>query len=332
MHGQQTTDSATPGEASSRSRKTPSDVNILVCTNALFLQHAAVCLASVLTNNPGMFFHIVIVSQPEENLDEEKLRRSLGRFANQSLTLRKFSVPREPPLPTRAHYTLDIYTRLWVAHFFPAEVDRVLYLDADLVVLGSIAPLWNFDLAGALMGAVDIPGSQRGVSLLGMQAEDGYFNSGVLLIDLAQWRATRAQEEVLAYIRESPKLIDYDQDALNACFHHRTRRLDFRWNVIRPFFQEPPTLPLERSELAKICREAHIIHFNGGLKPWSYFSDHPRRDEYHKYLHMTEWRDFVPADRTLLNRVRKTLSAILPHRLKSVLKTALSQLHTKRAA
>ena len=177
------------------------------------------------------------------------------------------------------------------------------------------------------MGAVDIPGSDRGVAMLGMRAEDGYFNSGVLLIDVAQWRATRANEAVLAYMRANPVMGGkpvFDQDALNACFHSRTRQLDYRWNVIRPFFYDPPTLPLTPSELMAICREARIIHFNGGSKPWSYFCDHPRKAEYQKYLRMTEWRDFVPADRTPLNRMRKTLSGILPPQLKAALKAAVS--------
>ena len=66
--------------------------NILMCTNALFQQHAAVCLAntSLLANNPDFFFNIVIVGRITEELDEEKLRRSLTSFPNQSLTFRKF--------------------------------------------------------------------------------------------------------------------------------------------------------------------------------------------------------------------------------------------------
>jgi lipopolysaccharide biosynthesis glycosyltransferase len=139
-------------------------VNTLLCTNALFLQHAAVCLASLLANNPELFFDVVIVAQATETLDEEKLRRSLTQFPNHSVTFRKFAIPNDLLLPLNplAHYTIDTYTRLWLNEFFPANVDRVLYLDADIVVVDSIAPLWTADLDGALMAAVDIPGSDRG--------------------------------------------------------------------------------------------------------------------------------------------------------------------------
>ena len=307
-------------------------VNILMCTNNLFLQHAAVCLASLLTNNPDLFFEAVIVAQATEELDEEKLRRSLAHFPNHSLTFQKFTPPADLllPLAPGAHYTIDTYTRVWLGEFFPATADRVLYLDADMVVVGSIASLWNTDLAGALMGTVDIPGSEQGVALLAMHPEDGYFNAGVLLIDLAQWRATRAEQTVIDYIHAHPERLMYDQDALNACFHSRRKRLDYRWNVIRPFFREPSVLPLERAEIEAIRREAIIIHFNGGSKPWSYFCDHPRRAEYEKYLRMTEWRDYIPPDRTPLNRLRKAISAMLPDHIRSLLKTVVTQIAAHR--
>ena len=85
-------------------------------------------------------------------------------------------------------------------------------------------------------------------------------------------------------------------------------------------------LPLGRDEIEAIRREARIIHFNGGSKPWSYFCDHPRRAEYQRYLRMTEWRDYVPPDRTPLNRVRKGISAILPDPVKGLLKAAIAQI------
>jgi lipopolysaccharide biosynthesis glycosyltransferase len=119
---------------------------------------------------------------------------------------------------------------------------------------------------------------------------------------------------------------------LNACFHDRRKRLEYKWNVIRPFFREPSTLPLPRYELEVVCREARIIHFNGSLKPWSYFSDHPRKDEYERYLRMTEWRDFVPPDRTPINIIRKGVAAILPSSVKGIFKTIGSRLQSLRAA
>lgn len=299
-------------------------VATLICINAAYLQHAAVCLTSLLANNPDLFFDIVIVSRPDEEFNEEKLRRSLAHFSNHCLSFRTFLAPAEAflKLNPRAHYTLDIWTRLWVEEFFADDVDRVLYLDADIVIVGSIAPLWHTDLGDNLVGAVDIPGAQVGVLRLGLKAEEGYFNSGVLLINLKQWRKVRALDALIGYVNEHPERMVYtpDQDALNACLHDRKTRLDPQWNAVWTFFQQTDPVPLPHADLEAVRREARILHFNNHPKPWSYFCAHPRKAEYEKYLRMTEWRDFVPPDRTPMNRLRKWAAAILPTSLKALLR------------
>src|ERR1700722_4025028 len=87
--------------------------NILLCTTALFQQHAAVCLASLLANNSDLFFDIVIVGRTTEQLDEKKLRGSLAGFPNHTMTCRTFSPPSDLLLPLHpaGHYTIDTYTR-----------------------------------------------------------------------------------------------------------------------------------------------------------------------------------------------------------------------------
>src|SRR5438067_4260672 len=104
-------------------------VHLLLCINALYLQHAAVCLTSLLANNQDLFFNIVVVARPTEILDEEKLHRSLANFSNYSLLLTRFTPPAAESLPLNpgAHYTVDNWIRLWVEHFFGSDVDRALY-------------------------------------------------------------------------------------------------------------------------------------------------------------------------------------------------------------
>src|ERR1700704_3191870 len=88
-------------------------VPVLMSTDSRFLQHAAVCLTSLLANNPDLVFDIVIVSRPTESLDEEKLRRTLQPFLNHSLSLLKFEPPPDRSLPLY-EYTIDTWTRLWI--------------------------------------------------------------------------------------------------------------------------------------------------------------------------------------------------------------------------
>ena len=79
-------------------------------------------------------------------------------------------------------------------------------------------------------------------------------------------------------------------------------------------------------ELERLRREARILHFNGDCKPWRYLCDHPRKGEYRRYLRLTEWRDFVPPDRTGVNAFRKLLAAVLPEAIKRLLRNAYGRL------
>ena len=144
--------------------------------------------------------------------------------------------------------------RLFMHRLLP-QVERIIYLDADTVVCDDIAALFDEDLQGRALGAVHDGGDAfRGLAFLqaavitdpalsryhslyayyteglGLADEDllGYFNSGVLLLDLK--RAAPLLEQVPAALGE-PRIYP-DQDLLNVLFRHDKRLLDARYNVM----------------------------------------------------------------------------------------------------
>ena len=190
-----------------------------------------------------------------------------------------------------------------------------------MVVVGDISPLWRQDLGGKLLGAVDIPGSTRPAKL-GMPPTYGYFNSGLLLFDLAQWRQRDALGRVLDLIRaRATTFDDPDQDALNLCFYTERLALDYKWNVTTPFYRPFHDLKLSPAAIDAVKQDAKIIHFNGVSRPWSYHSRHPRKADYYHYLAETEWRDFRPADRTPVDIARKHLGPLLPKPAKRIVRS-----------
>jgi lipopolysaccharide biosynthesis glycosyltransferase len=279
----------------------------LFCINAVYGQHAAACIVSLLVNNPDLSFDIVIVSTEPLGASEDKLKRTVARFDNCTLKVMCLDASSGMTLPVRAlHYTIDTYTRLWVADFFADDVDRVLYLDSDMVVVAGVGELWNTDLGDCVIAAVTIPGSTR-CAAYGIPERFGYFQSGVMVIDLKRWRDEKMFDRLLDYTsHNADKIVDADQDVLNACLYDRRRPLPYVWNVIAPFYFNYHPLGISDAELREVRRDARIIHFNGPSKPWSYLCRHPRTEDYWKYLRLTEWRDFKPADRNFLNWGKKT--------------------------
>jgi lipopolysaccharide biosynthesis glycosyltransferase len=299
----------------------PDTINLLLCCNQQYLQHLFVALASIAEQNTRYTYNVVVVMQAGDPDQLDALAsQALANYRHMRVTFRTFVPDSQLVLPVRIHYTKDIFTRLWVAEFFAASVDRVLYLDSDLIVVDSLDPLWETPLQGRMLGAVSIPGSTR-CATLGMAEEFGYFNSGVLLIDLAKWRRTKALDQLLEYIQANhSRLIDPDQDALNAVLGADRLPLPYEWNVISCFYFPYHDLHMQAADVRRVRERAKIIHFNGASKPWSYFSRHPRRGDYFRYLQRTPWRGFRPTDRTPLNRLRRLASTLLPERIKRLLR------------
>ncbi len=300
----------------------PEPIRVLLCCNIQYFQHCAVLLASLLEQNSKSSFEILVVTSAEPGSEERKLRRLTDKYDNCHLTCRVFQPPEDVYLPIHRHYTSDIYTRLWVADFFPAK-DRVLYLDCDMVVVGDITELWQADLGTCTIGAVSIPGLNS-CERLGIPGQFGFFNSGVMLIDLKKWRDGNAKDRLLAFIRQYGPTLISDQDALNACFYDDRTPLPYVWNVIAPFYFPASShrLGLTPVQIAEITAHARIVHFNSASKPWMYMDSHPRKQDYYKYLGLTEWRDFKPADKTLRNRLWKNGSPWVPGALRRLTRAA----------
>ncbi len=285
--------------------------HILMCSDPGYFQHIAACLVSLLDHNPNLAFSVVIVATETEEELTRKLYRSLVHYPNLTLRVERFNAPGIDGLPlTNTDYPSEIYARFWAADYFPEDVDRVLYLDGDMVIIGSVTPLLELDITGKMLAAVQIPGSTSPVRL-GYNPEFGYFNSGVLVINLQKWREESVRDLLIATSHAlAKKLNDPDQDVLNYCFHDRYIALDYTWNAISPFFKEVNSLTVSKLEIQRVTRDARIVHFNGTAKPWNYLSFHPHTKVYRRCLAKTEWHGFVPLGRTPLNVLKKIVITV----------------------
>lgn len=279
--------------------------SFLFCANDTYAQHMAACIISLLENSSLDFHHILIAGRFNSPETGKKLQSLVDGNEKATIEILNFEPPDKVELPTRIHYTKDIYTRLWVSDFFPESVNRVIYLDSDMIVVGDIAELWQTEMSGMMIAAVDIPSSTRNQTL-GIDDTYNYFNSGVLLFDLYMWRRQKAFAKIISYINANPdKLIDPDQDALNACFFKQRCVLDLEWNVIAPFTWIDNELHYSLEQCVEIVRNAKIVHFNGQSKPWHFLNTHPRKQEYWKYLKMSPWRDAKEEGRSFIGYIKK---------------------------
>jgi lipopolysaccharide biosynthesis glycosyltransferase len=207
-----------------------------------------------------------------------------------------------------SHYPPATLYRLRMEELLPPQIDRVLYLDADVAVTGVLEPLWDEDLAGAALGAVRDPlvpwaGAPRGLDwrALGMAPSTPYFNAGVVLASLDRWRETELSRRALDVLGEH-HLPYADQCALNVVLGGAWTPLDPRWNLQAAHINDDGSLAwitegVERLEAARTAPA--VVHFNtdpfGWGRPWRTGCTHPRRELWYRALDRTSWRGWRPA-------------------------------------
>jgi lipopolysaccharide biosynthesis glycosyltransferase len=204
---------------------------------------------------------------------------------------------------------------MWYRVLLPerlAELDKVLYIDADAIVLDDLRPLWDTDLAGAPLAAVTnvLAAAFAGhAERLGLPDAAAYFNSGVMLLNLARLRDENSCARLIEYGR-SHRLRFWDQDALNVFFHRERRALHPRWNCLNGMFLFPAARKhFGSAELEAAKARPAIVHFEGPGpgKPWHYLSKHPYQRDYLRYRAQTPWPLHELEGRTLRNRVLRLL-------------------------
>ena len=126
-------------------------MNILVTLDRNYLQPLRVMLGSLYLNNPGETFEIYLVGDGLQAQDWEELERQCARRG----ALHPVTVPEDlfAAAPVVRYYSRAMYYRLLAAQLLPAELDRVLYLDPDILVINPLRPLYDTNLEGKLMAA-----------------------------------------------------------------------------------------------------------------------------------------------------------------------------------
>jgi lipopolysaccharide biosynthesis glycosyltransferase len=206
------------------------------------------------------------------------------------------------------------WARLLLPELLP-DLDRVLYLDADTLVVESVEALWGMALDDAPVAAVanvTEPSMRPHVESLGIDPVGGYFNAGLLLVNLKRWREEDAAAAVtrLAASRDLPW---FDQDALNVVFAGRWLPLHPRWNAQNSLWTWPDWARevFGAETLQEATTTPAILHFEGPhiCKPWHYLSQHPWRQTYLDTLASTPWAGTDLDDRTPATMLIRRLPA-----------------------
>lgn len=261
-------------------------IHIAFGVDRAFLRQVAVTIASILAHaaNPSdLRFHVL------HSVDEQGFPGEIEHWGLDHVQLVPLHNPFRAEDGTGGRITVSSYLRTLIPEALP-HLERVLYLDADIIVQHDIAELYRSDLQGRPMGGVlDLGvymllgrGEVRGYSgwrdyFMSVGFDPSrlhYVNTGMLLMELEPLRRLEFGRRALQMSADRGHEVRFgDQCITNAVLMDQIALLEPRWNVLAntaAFRRRHHYLPAElRSVLRAQVAEPWIIHFSGDKKPWN---------------------------------------------------------------
>ncbi|ABG50463.1 glycosyl transferase, family 8 [Trichodesmium erythraeum IMS101] len=252
-------------------------MNLLFCFDQNYQQHFGVAITSVLLNNLSSHFDVHIIT----NFMEEKLKQKLDTLSkNYKCSFHLYiinNLDKISKLKVSDHVSNATYYRLIMAEILPKHIDKVLYLDSDVVVISPLEELYNIDLENYFIAASGFSGTL---------VKSKGFNSGVMVVNLEKWRNEQISTKVIDFATKNrDKLPYHDQSALNRVIKQNYLIIDRKWN----FQVDLSPRKIQKPDDNIALKNARIIHYIGSSKPWYFWISDQRKNIYELYLKKSLW-------------------------------------------
>ena len=261
-------------------------MHIFYAINNAYTQHAYVSIISVLKNNQNEAIHFYIMSNDLSEKNKNLFSELEKKFNNCQLTFFDMDESQFSHLKLNiSHIGCQTYFRYLIPELAP-NLNKALYLDADLVVNDSLIDLWNTDISNDYAAGVrdsyieNIHYSQKP----GLFARDLYVNAGVLLLNIQKIRQDNKTKELFLNTKKFENIIEYqDQDIINITFKGKIKSLPQKYNFTQYDISNSDEVALH---------QACIIHFTGAKKPWDFeYMANAAEKYYYKYLQLTPFQN-----------------------------------------
>ena len=279
-------------------------INIVCAIDDNYVPLCGIMLTSLFESNPGCYFSVYVLTKGLKDVNKARLNSIFDR--NQEVCPGEIniceiddSVIKEIPVSIHSHFTIATFYRFLIADILQEDVDRVLYLDCEILVRGNISELYDMNLTGVAVAACPEHDGKIGevqpdnvagwCDRLGYNRDYGYFNAGVMLINLEYWREHNVSEQLIDYLAKNYRICYWlDQDVLNAVLHKVKRFVPIKFNLMTHL------LLSNFDTIDFILKENPVIvHYSTLCKPWDfYLVDYPFCNEWKQCRRISPWRNW----------------------------------------
>lgn len=198
-------------------------------------------------------------------------------------------------MPLNTHFTQETYFRLLMPELLPDSVERILYLDVDMIVRYPLDTLYEMDFEDQY--AIVCPSRWEPMRLeeekLPLSKTHIYFNTGVMLYNMKKIREENTRDFLICCMKEYKEKLRYlDQDVLNIAFCDKVKYVDYNVYDMQTIASDIFSI----SELRRIKEQAAIIHYLGDVKPWDnkhYYKNSLKKEYFKCVLQKGNIRDDI---------------------------------------
>jgi len=258
-------------------------------TDDNYFQHCCAMLCSLFENNEDKKFYVHLLTHGLAKKSVCFLNNLCQRYQNE-LTVYNVDESKLEGVKFRKNRPLTkaAYYRILLPEILSPDIDKVLYLDCDIIVLGNVKELYEIELHNFALAACQdaSPYTNLHRRQLGLDLKGKAFCSGLMIINLDYWRKTGAEEKLIEYSkRERDKVYLHDQDSLNYVFKNQWYALPYKWGV-SPLSIAVLDNSQKYFDYIEYAFEPGIIHYASPAKPW-FDVWTPQRKYYIKYLKLS---------------------------------------------
>lgn len=269
-------------------------MNLLFTLNENYLDPLYTVLRSIFRSNDKEEITVYLMHQniPQKKITE--VQQFITEYEHTFFSIDCKNLFSEEVVVNR-YYSIEMYYRLLAPFVLPTELDRILYLDPDIVNLQPFSSFYEQNFEGNLFVATTHDYATKWIQpinniRLGTLSSEDYFNTGVILMNLPLIRKTRNREEIFAAIKINKKrLVLPDQDIFNYLYWKEVKEADWQiYNLDARFYSQLNRVFPRKFSNEWVEEKVVFIHYCGKHKPWIERDDYRYKlGEYYYYFEDT---------------------------------------------
>ena len=283
-------------------------MNIAYSCNDNYISHTGISIISLLENNKSIDELIIYLISKDISIHNLKILDNICvKFSRKLIVIPFEKIAYDLKLTNTGRHIETVYSKIFLSRI--KNLKKCLYIDSDTIIAASLKSLWDTDLSGSYLAAVETL-SIKNKEKLKIKPESVFFNDGVTLMNLDYCRENMLIEKSLQLIDKfdgAPPVLS--EGVLSSICQNEVKIISMKNNLMSGMYQ----LGIENSkylstitsysetDIVNSCKHPVIIHYLSAFynRPWSKYCTHPLKDYYLKYKQMSPWKDQKLTDNNL---------------------------------